>query len=72
MEEAWCFWYGAYTIQICDCSFIIYVSITRLKECSQDSVADIATGYRQDNRGVRVQVPVRSKMFSSPLLPDQF
>jgi hypothetical protein len=35
------------------------------------SIAGIATGYRLDDRGVRVRVPVRLKMFSSPYRSDQ-
>jgi hypothetical protein len=39
---------------------------------SQDSVVSIATGYRLNDRGVRVRVPVGSRTFSSPCHPDQF
>jgi hypothetical protein len=38
---------------------------------SQDSVVGIATGYGLDDRGVRVRVPVGSKIFSSPGRPDR-
>jgi hypothetical protein len=38
---------------------------------SQDSTAGIATGYGPDDWGVRVQVPVGSRIFSSPHRPDQ-
>jgi hypothetical protein len=31
----------------------------------------IATGYRLDDRGVGVQVPIRSRIFSSPCRPDR-
>jgi hypothetical protein len=37
---------------------------------SRDSVVGIATGYGLDDRGVGVQVPVVSKIFSSPRRPD--
>jgi hypothetical protein len=36
-----------------------------------DSAVGIATGYGMDNRGVGVRVPVRSRIFSSPLRPDR-
>jgi hypothetical protein len=36
------------------------------------SLADIATGYRLDDRGVGVRVPVESRIFSSPRRPDWF
>jgi hypothetical protein len=38
---------------------------------SQDSVVSIATGYGLDDRGVRVQVSVGSRNFSSPHRPDR-
>jgi hypothetical protein len=38
---------------------------------SQDSAVSIATGYGLDDRGVGVRVPVRSRIFSSPLRPDR-
>jgi hypothetical protein len=38
---------------------------------SRDSVVGIATGYGLDDRGVGVRVPVWSRIFSSPLLPDR-
>jgi hypothetical protein len=38
---------------------------------SRDSAVGIATRYRLDDRGVGVQVPVRSRIFSSPRRPDQ-
>jgi hypothetical protein len=37
---------------------------------SQDSVVGIPTGYGLDDRGVTVQVPVGSRIFSSPHRPD--
>jgi hypothetical protein len=37
---------------------------------SWDSVVGITTGYRLDDKGVGVQVPVRSKIFSPPSHPD--
>jgi hypothetical protein len=36
---------------------------------SRNSVVGIATGYELDDRGVRVRVPVRSRIFSSPRRP---
>jgi hypothetical protein len=38
---------------------------------SWDSIVGIATGYRLDDRGVGVQVSVRSRILSSPRRPDQ-
>jgi hypothetical protein len=38
---------------------------------SRDSVVGIATGYRLDDRGVGVRVPVGSRIFSSPRRPDR-
>jgi hypothetical protein len=37
---------------------------------SRDSIVSTATGYRLDNQEVKVQVPVRSRIFSSPHHPD--
>jgi hypothetical protein len=37
---------------------------------SRDSVVGIATGYRMDERGVGVRVPLGSRIFSSPRRPD--
>jgi hypothetical protein len=37
---------------------------------SQDSIVGIATGYELDDRGAGVQVPVGSRIFSSPHHPD--
>jgi hypothetical protein len=36
----------------------------------RDSVVGIATGYGLDDQGVRVRVPVGSRIFSSPDRPD--
>jgi hypothetical protein len=36
-----------------------------------DSVVGIATGYGLDDQGVRVRVPVGSRIFSSPSHPDR-
>jgi hypothetical protein len=36
-----------------------------------DSAVGIATSYRLDDRGVGVQVPVLSRILSSPLRPDR-
>jgi hypothetical protein len=38
---------------------------------SRDSSVGIATGYGLDDRGVGVRVPVGSRIFSSPRLPDR-
>jgi hypothetical protein len=37
-----------------------------------DSVVGIATGYELDDRGVGVQAPVGSRIFSSSNRPDRF
>jgi hypothetical protein len=39
---------------------------------SRDSAVGIVTGSRLDNRGVRVRVPVGSRIFSSLHHPDRF
>jgi hypothetical protein len=38
---------------------------------SRDNVVAIATSYGLDDRGVGVQVPVGSRIFSSPRRPDR-
>jgi hypothetical protein len=38
---------------------------------SRDRAVGIATGYGLDDRGVGVQVPVGSRLFSSPRRPDR-
>jgi hypothetical protein len=38
---------------------------------SRDSAVGIATGYGLDDQGVRVRVPVGSRIFSSPSRPDR-
>jgi hypothetical protein len=38
---------------------------------SRDSSVGIATGYGLDDRGVGVRVPVGSRIFSTPRLPDR-
>jgi hypothetical protein len=45
--------------------------ITFKYRVSRDSEVGIATGYRLDNRGVGVRVPVESRIFSSPRRPDR-
>jgi hypothetical protein len=40
-------------------------------ERSRDSSVGVATGYELDDQGVRIRVPVRSKIFSSPRRPDR-
>jgi hypothetical protein len=37
----------------------------------RDSAVGIATGYGLDDRGVGVRVPLGSRIFSSPRLPDR-
>jgi hypothetical protein len=37
-----------------------------------DSAIGIATGYGLEDRGVRVRVPIWSRIFSSPRRPDRF
>jgi hypothetical protein len=39
-------------------------------DVSCGSIVDIATGYGLNDRGVGVQVPVRSRIFTSPCRPD--
>jgi hypothetical protein len=39
---------------------------------SRDVAVGIVTGYGLDNQGVRVQVTVRARIFSSPSYPDRF
>jgi hypothetical protein len=50
--------------------WLLYVPST-LKR-SRDSSVGIATGYRLDDRGFGVRVPVESRIFSSPRRPDRF
>jgi hypothetical protein len=38
---------------------------------SRDNAVGIATGYRLDDRGFGVQVPVVLRIFSSPRSPDR-
>jgi hypothetical protein len=47
--------------------------LTRPVNCgvSRDSVVGIATGYWLDDRGVGVQVPMGSRIFTSPCRPDR-
>jgi hypothetical protein len=47
------------------------LSLNLIYKGSHDSVVDIATGYGLDVRGVRVRVPVGSRIFSSPSRPGQ-
>jgi hypothetical protein len=39
---------------------------------SRDSVVGIATSYMLEDGGVKVRVPVGSRIFSSPRRPDRF
>jgi hypothetical protein len=43
----------------------------RILNRSRDSVVGVATDFGLDNRGVRVRVPVGSRIFSSPCRPDR-
>jgi hypothetical protein len=45
--------------------------VTAILEASRDSVVGTAIGYRLDDRGVGVRVPVGSRIFSSPSRPDR-
>jgi hypothetical protein len=45
-------------------------SITNPNPRARDSVVGIATGYGLDDRGVRIGVPVGSRVFSSPSRRD--
>jgi hypothetical protein len=38
---------------------------------SRDGAFGIVTGYELDDREVRIRVPVRSRIFTSPCLPDR-
>jgi hypothetical protein len=49
-------------------SMLIYVA---WQSCSRDSSVGIATGYGLNNRGVRVRVPVRLRIFSSQRRQDR-
>jgi hypothetical protein len=42
------------------------------KHGSRDSAVGIATGYGLDDRGIEVEVPVGSRIFSSTRRPDRF
>jgi hypothetical protein len=42
-----------------------------MSTCSRGSAVGIATGYRLDDRGVGVRVPVGSRMFFSPSHQDR-
>jgi hypothetical protein len=46
---------------------IIISVLTLLLVRSRDSVVGIAAGYGLDDRGVGVRVPVRSRIFTSPI-----
>jgi hypothetical protein len=37
---------------------------------SRDSAVGIATGYRLDDRGIEVRVPIELRIFISPCRPD--
>jgi hypothetical protein len=52
-------------------SVIVFIA-TVVLSMSWDSAVRIAPGYRLDDRGVRIRVPVRSRIFSSPRRPDLF
>jgi hypothetical protein len=47
-----------------------YVASVQIAQRSCDSVVGIVTGYGLDDQGVEVQVPVGSRIFSSPCYPN--
>jgi hypothetical protein len=49
-------------------NFVVILSIDE----SRDSAVGIATGYRLDDQGIGVRVPVGARIFTSPCLPDLF
>jgi hypothetical protein len=48
------------------------ILISKVSTISRDSAVGIETGYGQDDREVRVRVPVEARIFSSPRRPDRF
>jgi hypothetical protein len=48
------------------------ILILKISTISRDSAVGTETGYGLDDRGVRVRVPVRASIFSSPRRPDRF
>jgi hypothetical protein len=50
---------------------LIFLIVLYTSSRSRDSVAGIATGYGLDEGGVRVWVPVVSRIHSSPQRPDR-
>jgi hypothetical protein len=50
---------------------VYWIKFVCISYPSHDSVVGIATGYGLDDRGVRVRVPVRSRIFSSPRCQDR-
>jgi hypothetical protein len=52
-------------------TFTVSVKNVYVQMKSWDSVVGIANGYGLDDRGVRVQVSVGSRIFSPPHCPDQ-
>jgi hypothetical protein len=53
-----------------DHGFILNMYNHVISDRSRDSVVGIVTGYRLDDQGVGVRVPVGSRIFSSPSHPD--
>jgi hypothetical protein len=49
----------------------IYLQFSLIRLCTWTDGAGITTGYGLDDRGIGVQVPVGSRIFSSPRRPDQ-
>jgi hypothetical protein len=49
-----------------------FLPVLRFPLGTRESAVGIATGYGLADRGVRVRVPVGSRIFSSPRCPDQF
>jgi hypothetical protein len=48
-----------------------YIKFAAFSSRSRDSSVGIETGYGLNDRGVGVRVPVGSRIFSSPRLPDR-
>jgi hypothetical protein len=59
-------------LEVFTCKLILWkdLSFIIILDRSQDSVVGIVTGYRLDDWGVRVWVPVGSRIFCSPHRPD--
>jgi hypothetical protein len=49
-----------------------YISNLYIHQSPRDSIVGIATGYGLGERGVRVRVPVGSRIFTSPIMQTGF